>query len=358
VTALERFRREFRKWVMAHNASKRYATNPETLLRALELRIGVRYLAQIGSAYLNGWLRTEAEPGRGYFVREADRPGLRGGQVTITHRGQTLVAPCWELFVQLADYAWLRTVAERHGQEVRLEDRLMDLTVRTPNRFVLYVEHKVTRQIATKLLGGMRKYGARGFGLDDPDRGDDALRKAKYLVRADSHPIYFGISAIDYRQLFKVEYLDGNRFRLIEDPRPLSAPLTDHARPKTARGGLPPWSPVDPLAIEMDRLCPEVWISVGSKRTAYNFYCPTEHLDAIVIGVYEDGSIWSDLAGLGARRATRLAQALAEQGITLDATRKWAFWRTGRARLNLEAVDPLVIAEAVRTTLEGDRTRK
>ena len=31
------------------------------------------------------------------------------------------MAPCWELFVQLADYAWLRTVAEHHEQEVRLE---------------------------------------------------------------------------------------------------------------------------------------------------------------------------------------------------------------------------------------------
>ncbi len=356
MTALERFRREFRKWVLAHNASKGYTTKPETLLRTLELRIGGRYLAQIGSAYLNGWLRTEAEPGRGYFVRETDRPGLRGGQFTITHQGQRHVAPCWELFVQLADYAWLRTVGQRHELTVRLEDRLMDLTVRTANRIVLYVEHKTTRQNATKLLSGMRKYGDRGFGLDDPDRGDDALRKAKYLVRADSHPIYFGLSAIGYHQLFKVEYLDGDRFRLNDDARPFSAPLVEHARARASGGRVPPWSPVDPLAIEMDRLCPEIWISVGSKRTAYNFYCPTEHGDAIVIGVYEDGAIWSDLAGLGANRAARLVQALAEQGIKLDATKKWAFWRTGRARLNLETIDPLAIAGAVRTSLGEART--
>jgi hypothetical protein len=66
-------------------------------------------------------------------------------QFAVTHQGQGQVVPCWELFVQLADYAWLRTIAERHGQEVRLEDRLMDLTVRAGCRLVLYVEHKTIR---------------------------------------------------------------------------------------------------------------------------------------------------------------------------------------------------------------------
>jgi hypothetical protein len=218
---------------------------------------------------------------------------------------------------------------------------------------VLYVEHKTTRALATKLLKRMRQYGDSGFSLDDPDRGDDPLRKAKYLVRSDSHPIYFGISAVDYRQLFKVEYLDGNRFKLIEDARPFSGVLAERARART--GGSPPWSPVDPLAIEMDRLCPQVWISVGSKRTAYNFYCPAEHGDAIVVGVYEDGAVWTDLAGLGEQRATRLVLALAGRGITLDVTKTWAFWRMGRTRLKLQTVDPIVVAEAVRTMLGEDR---
>lgn len=274
MTAIERFRREFRRWVQAHNRAKGYTTDPGGFPSTLQGHIGETRLARIGSAYLNGWLETETEPGRGYFVRDSDRPGRRGGQFTITHQGEGKVAPCWELFVQLADYAWLRTVAERHGQEVRFEDRLMDLTVRAGGRLVLYVEQKTTRHLAKKLVDRMRRYGDEGFTLEDPDRGNDALRKAKYLVRDESHPIYFGLSAVNYRQLFKVEYLDGNRFRLIDDARSFTAPLVEYRA--SADGQPSPWSPVDPLAMEMEGLCPEIWISVGSEQTAYNFYCPTE----------------------------------------------------------------------------------
>jgi hypothetical protein len=355
VKAIERFRREFRRWVQSHNAEKGYTTDPGALLSALEARIDETHLTRIGSAYLNGWLQTEADPGREYFVREADRPGRRGGQFTITHQGARQVAPCWELFVQLADYAWLRTVAERHRQKVRLEDRLMDLTVRAGSRLVLYVEHKTTRQIAEKLLVGMRLYGAKGFELDDPDRGDDALRKAKYLVRSE-HPVYFGLSAVGYRQLFKVEYLEDNRFQLIEDPRSFSAPLAEYRVSVSAEGEVPPWSPVDPLAIEVERLCREVWISVGSEQTAYNFYCPSGRDDAIVVGAYENGEVWTDVAGLGTVRANHLATELARHGVVLDVTKQWTFWKAGRSRLNLAAVDPVAIAEAVQSAI-GRRPR-
>jgi hypothetical protein len=266
------------------------------------------------------------------------------------------VAPCWELFVQLADYGWLRTVAENHGQEVRLEDRLMDLTVRAGNLLVLYVEHKTTRQTAEKLLDGMLQYGDKGFSLADPDRGNDALRKAKYLVRVDSRPIYFGLSAVDFRQLFKVEYLDGNRFRLIEDARSFGAPLPEY---RVCEGDeARPWAPVDPLAVEMERLCPDVWISVGTKQTAYNFYCPTEQSDALVVGVHQNGEVWTDVRRLGADRAVRLAAGLTHHGITLDVTKEWAFWRVGRAKLNLETADPVAIAEAVQSAVGGVGMRR
>lgn len=182
-SALERFRDELRSWVSAHNEVKGFKTNVDVLMSALLTRVGKEQLTHIGSGFLNGWLATEKELSRGYFVRETDRPGTRGGQFVMINRGDGKVDPCWELFVQLADYAWLRTVAQRHGQTVRLEDRLMDLTVRTEDQLVLYVEHTTTKLLADQLLNGMTKYGETGFGLDDPDRGNDPLRKAKYLVR-------------------------------------------------------------------------------------------------------------------------------------------------------------------------------
>jgi hypothetical protein len=35
----------------------------------------------------------------------------------------------------------------------------------------------------------------------------------------------------------------------------------------------------------------------------------------------------------------------------LDVAKEWAFWRAGRGKLNLAAVDPVLIAEAVRSAL-------
>lgn len=225
----------------------------------------------------------------------------------------------------------------------------MDLTVRAGSRLVLYVEQKTTRQLAERLLAQVRQYGEKGFNLDDPDRSNDALRKTKYLARTGAHPIYLGLSAVDYRRLFKVEYLEGNRFRLIEDMRLFSAPLVEYRT--SAKGQSPPWSPVDPLAIEIERLCPEVWISVGSEQTAYNFYCRTERGDAIALGVYENGEVWTDVAGLGTERSKLLAEELAKQGVVLDVTKEWTFWRVGRTKLNLAAADPVLVAEAVQRAI-------
>jgi hypothetical protein len=71
----------------------------------------------------------------------------------------------------------------------------------------------------------------------------------------------------------------------------------------------------------------------------------------IALGVYESGEVWTDVAGLGAERARRLASELAKQRVVLDVTKKWTFWRTGRGKLNLAAADPVLIAEAVRSAL-------
>lgn len=40
-------------------------------------------------------------------------------------------------------------------------------------------------------------------------------------------------------------------------------------------------------------------LSPGSGQTAYNICFPTGSGDAIAIGVYEDGRVWSDFKGLG-----------------------------------------------------------
>lgn len=184
--SLERFRREFKGWINALNHTKGLYASPEEVLERLESRLQESVLRQIGAAFMNGWLTNEPEPDRRYFVRESDRKGPRGGQYTVIHAGGGRVDPCWELYLQLADYSRIRSVAERNGLTVRLEDRLMDITVYSGDNLLLYVENKVKKEDALRLLKRMREYGDAGFGIDDSDNGNDPLRKAKYLVRDGS----------------------------------------------------------------------------------------------------------------------------------------------------------------------------
>jgi hypothetical protein len=321
-----------------------FSTNADDLLLQLENRIGGERLGHIGAALLNGWLETE----RGYFIRETNLGKARRGQYTISHQGGGRVAPCWELYVQLADYGWLRTIAERHGQVVRLEDRLMDITVHAGPSLVLYVENKTNKGDVDKLLPRMRRYGEEGFDLDAQDAGNDPLRKARYLVR-NGRPLYLAVSATDYRQLFRVEYGEGNRFHLREDDRAFAAVLAEH--PAGAGDQAPARSPVDALANEIEQACPEVWISVGSGATAYNFYAPSTAGDALILGIYENGDLWTHVAGLGPDRAGRLVAALAPLGIELDPSKAWAFWQANGTRAKLDKLNPTAVATAMRTAI-------
>lgn len=71
----------------------------------------------------------------------------------------------------------------------------------------------------------------------------------------------------------------------------------------------------------------------------------------IALGVYENGEVWTDVAGLGLERARRLASGPARRQVVLDVTKEWAFWRAGGGRSNLAAPDPVLVAEAVRAAI-------
>lgn len=343
--SLERFRSEFRGWVRAHNRAKGFDSSPDEVLKRLESRVPAAMLRQIGGAYINGWLQNESKRNRGYFVKESDRMGPRGGQWTLEHAGGGHVNPCWELHVQLADYGRLRTVAERHGLTTRLEDRLMDITVYAGQNLLLYVENKTKKEEAIRLLKRMREYGNTGFDLGDPDKGNDPLKKAKYLVRNGAYPQFFALSAIGFEQVFRVEYLDGdNRFVLHDSELALTEPLLD----TIAEGDAPPRSFVDPLALEIEHLAGDMlWVSPGSGATAYNFVVPSDAGDAIFLGVYEDGRVWSDVRALGEKTASRLASELAFLGVTLDTSKDWHFWRKNDQMFFLQDEDPVDIARRV-----------
>lgn len=346
MNALERFRTEFRTWVNAHNRAKSFNSDPDEVLERLEQKVPETTLRQIGGAYINGWLRNETGKNRGYFVKETDRREPRGGMWMLEHAGEGKVNPCWEQYVQLSDYARLRTISERQGLVTRLEDNLMDITVYAGERLLLYVENKTEKGTALHLLKHLKEYGKNGFSLDDPDR-NDPLKKAKYLFRNDAFPHYFALSAINFERVFRIEYLgEHNRFILHDSEFSLIEPLLD----QVVEGESKPRSIVDPLALEIEHLTGDnIWISIGSGKTAYNFYVSSERGDAVLLGVYEDGRIWTDLIGIGDEIANRLSKELKDIGITLDNTKQWQFWRRDNRLLNLHDEDPVDIAKCVVT---------
>ena len=111
------------------------------------------------------------------------------------------------------------------------------------------------------------------------------------------------------------------------------------------------WPSVDPLASEIERNCPEIWISVGTGNTAFNFYVPGPNGDAIIIGVYQNEDVWTDIVGLGSEMAGTLASELSKIGIDIDTGKQWCFWKRDGANLKLRDADPIEIAGVIRVCL-------
>ncbi len=125
----------------------------------------------------------------------------------------------WEYLVQAAEYARVCRALALREYIIAVEDRLMDITVsEASGRLRWYLEVKEKAAELQRFVADVRGYGAAGVDLDAPDRGNDALRKAKYLVRY--RPEYFSVSAIGIRLDFGVTQ-HGNGFRLVEDMVPL-----------------------------------------------------------------------------------------------------------------------------------------
>jgi hypothetical protein len=129
-----------------------------------------------------------------------------------------LPAPNWEYFVQIAEYLRVRAAVASRGLRVTFEDDLMDLAVYGDDGLLWCIEVKEQARQLVPLIAGIREHGAH-VDFELPDRGNDPLRKAKYLVRR--RPPYFSAVAIGCRLDFGVTYTDGG-FALVDDLVPFA----------------------------------------------------------------------------------------------------------------------------------------
>lgn len=126
-------------------------------------------------------------------------------------------SPNWEYFVQAAEFVRLSHIALSQGLTVTFEDQLMDLGLYRDGRLVVCCEVKERASQIQALASKLRAY-REGVTLSQPDRGNDPLRKAKYLVRR--RPQYLSLVAIGARLEYRVTYLDNRSFELSRDVIP------------------------------------------------------------------------------------------------------------------------------------------
>ena len=102
------------------------------------------------------------------------------------------------------------------------EDDLMDIAVYADNNLLICCEVKEKSSALKELIIGIKKYQEE-VDFSVPDRGNDALRKAKYLIK--HKPKYFSAVAIGMRFEFSVKYEGKTQFKLHEDIIPLTKSL-------------------------------------------------------------------------------------------------------------------------------------
>lgn len=125
--------------------------------------------------------------------------------------------PNWEYFVQVAEFVRLSEMAARSGLTVTFEDQLMDLAVYDGERLLVCVEVKERTTQLQELVKKLRTFESTP-DLPQLDRGNDPLRKAKYLARR--RPPYFCGVAIGTRLEYSVRYPEGKAFELARDVIP------------------------------------------------------------------------------------------------------------------------------------------
>jgi hypothetical protein len=117
----------------------------------------------------------------------------KGPYAWFSRSARGVPAPNWEYFVQVATWLQVRADVPAHAV-VGFEDGLMDVSVRVGGDVVWCVEVKERAAQLQPLLRRLVEHG-RHVDLESPDRHDDPLRKAKYVVL--HRPQWFSLVAGD-----------------------------------------------------------------------------------------------------------------------------------------------------------------
>ena len=127
-------------------------------------------------------------------------------------------APNWEYFVQVAEYIRLFELIDHSHLTLKFEDDLMDLAVYDDARLIACYEVKEKANQIMDLIKGIKNY-QDGIDNKESDRGNDPLRKVKYILK--KKPEHFCGLAIGIRFEYMIRYPTDNTFQLNPDIIPI-----------------------------------------------------------------------------------------------------------------------------------------
>lgn len=136
-----------------------------------------------------------------------------------------------EYFVQVAAFYDLiheygyppHWMAFEHNESAPPVSIAIDIGIKFPDGRKAFVEVKEKKDQLQALIEGVKFLGQIGVDLRAPDRGNDPLRKAKYI--AAGRPYFFVGYCPDGFESYKVTYLSENRFTLIPAILPKASEL-------------------------------------------------------------------------------------------------------------------------------------
>lgn len=206
-----------RGWVAAACREWSYPEVAEPYFDAVYSRLPAGVRSLVASGHREGLI----EPVGGYRFTLQGLPAGKGPYAWVSRNDRAQVPGLnWEYLAQAAEYARVHRSLSGKGYLIAVEDRLMDITVSDLDGVLhWYIEVKERALEVPALADRIGTYGREGVDVNVPDRGNDALRKAKYLIWYRPH--YFSVSAIGLRRDFQVAYTAENRFILIDDMIPL-----------------------------------------------------------------------------------------------------------------------------------------
>ncbi|MDP3880341.1 MAG: hypothetical protein Q8Q07_08590 [Dehalococcoidales bacterium] len=212
---VDEFDRSFRQWVKTACQEWKLNEPSEEYFSHVKRRLPEGLRTLLGYGLKHGLI---IPTGRVFTLK--DMPPSKGPYNWFSQGRTTKPSPNWEYFVQIAEFIrFFRISSTTHGLSVKFEDSLMDVGVYRNNKLFVYVEVKEKGTQLQKLVQEMKKL-QYSIDLTIEDRGNDPLRKAKYLVT--QRPEYLVLSAIGTRFEYKVVYPDDTSFEIVSDMVPLT----------------------------------------------------------------------------------------------------------------------------------------